>query len=316
VIEQDEGSVVIPAEQLPPNHRSGFVAVVGRPNVGKSTLLNAYLGQKIAIVSPKPQTTRTQILGILTLDQAQIAFVDTPGIHTPRHKFGQYMVTAALDTIPDADVILWLVDISQSPSPEDRVVAKAIQEKGGRAEVLLVLNKADLVAPDELETRAQAFLPLLTPVKRLSISALRGDNRDVLLQRIIEVLPPGPRYFPESQITDLQTRFIAAELVREAALDVLHQEVPHAMAVVVDEFRPRSRSLTYISAKLIVERESQKKIVIGKDGQVLAQIGKMARPQIEELVGTRVYLELWAQVRPKWRRKSKELRRLGYSLPD
>lgn len=316
VAEEDAGLVVPAMEELPPDHRSGYVAVVGRPNVGKSTLLNAFLGQKIAIVSEKPQTTRNQILGIPTLDRAQVVFVDTPGIHIPKHTFGEYMVQVAVGSIPDTDVILWLVDVSEPPTDEDRLVAEAIRTQGGPATVFLVLNKVDLVTREELGARAQAFEGLLEPSVSISVSALHGENRDELLAAIIANLPPGPRYFPQEQITDVQTRFVAAELVREAALNVLRQEIPHALAVIVDEFKEQSETLTRIGANIIVERDSHKKIVIGKKGQTLKQIGQLARPQIEELVGTKVYLELWVQVRPKWRKKKEELRRLGYSLPS
>ncbi|MFQ5611567.1 MAG: GTPase Era [Anaerolineae bacterium] len=312
----DEGLVVTPIEQLPPDHRSGFVAVVGRPNVGKSTLLNKLLGQKIAIVSRKPQTTRNQLLGILTLEQAQVIFIDTPGIHSPLHRFGEYMVQAAVQTIPDADVILWLVDVSQPPTEEDELVAEAIKEQGGRATTLLILNKIDLLSPKQAEPQARAFSSLYAPAASLLISALQGDNCDRLIELTIGYLPRGPRYFPPDQITDQQTRFIAAELVREAVLQVLHQEVPHALAVVVDEFKRRSPTMTYISATIIAERESHKGIIIGKKGQSLKRIGQVARPQIEELVGSKVYLELWVKIRPRWRKKKEELRRLGYWLGE
>ncbi len=301
---------------LPPDHRSGFVAVVGRPNVGKSTLTNYYLGQKIAIVSPKPQTTRNQLLGILTLSRAQIIFVDTPGIHKPHHKFGEYLVQEAVRAIPDSDVILWLADASAAPADEDRLVAEAIQSQKNRPPVILALNKIDLLSREDVLLRLAQFTELFQPNHTMPLSALRGDNRDELLNLIIETLPPGPRYFPEDQITDQHTRFIAAELIREAALQTLRQEVPHALAVLVEEFKERSQNLVYISAKLFVERESQKGIVIGKGGLTLKKIGQIARPQIEELVDAKVFLELRVKVRPKWRKKKEELKRLGYSVGD
>jgi GTP-binding protein Era len=318
-------------EALPPDHRSGFVAVVGRPNVGKSTLMNHFLGQKIAIVSPKPQTTRNQLLGILTVPigdsiedppealagcpPAQVIFVDTPGIHQPRHQLGQFLVNTAQEAILDADLRVWLVDAAGPADPEDRLVAAALHQAktAAPAPVLLVLNKIDLLASPEIDDAAAAFLELYPADAWLPVSATRGDNLTELLCQIIELLPPGPRYFPEDQVTDLQTRFIAGELVREAALNVLHQEVPHALAVQVLEFKQRSDDMTYISANIIIERPSQKKIVIGEKGAALKKIGQMARPQIETLVGTRVYLELWVKVRPKWRKKPGELRWLGYS---
>jgi len=301
---------------LPPDHRSGFVAVVGRPNAGKSTLINYYLGQKIAIVSPKPQTTRNRLLGILTLNRAQIIFVDTPGIHKPHHKFGEYLVQEAVRAIPDADAILWLADGSEAPTAEDRLVVEAIQSQKDRPPVILALNKIDLLSPEDVLLRLARFTDLFQPDLTIPISAARGDNRDELLDHIINILPPGPRYFPEDQVTDLQTRFIAAELIREAALQTLRQEVPHALAVLVEEFKERSQNLVYISAKIFVERESQKGIVIGKGGLTLKKIGRLARPQIEELVDAKVFLELRVKVRPKWRKKKEELKRLGYSVGD
>jgi len=322
-------------DDLPADHRSGFVAVIGRPNAGKSTLMNRFLGQKIAIVSHKPQTTRNQLLGILTLPSeihpelsaecspAQIIFVDTPGIHSPHHKFGEYLVDTALAAIPDADVVVWLVDASEPPNAEDRLVADALLETQAKAtrqgepppSVLLALNKIDLLSLEQLADIEKPFLELYPADDWLPLSATQGDNRTELLRRIIDNLPLGPRYYPEDQVTDQQTRFIAAELVREAALNVLHQEVPHALAVYVTEFKRRHEKLTYISANIVVERNSQKQIVIGQKGRSLKKIGQMARPEIEELVGTKVYLELWVKVRPKWRKKANELRWLGYAKP-
>ena len=299
---------------LPPDHRSGFVAVVGRPNVGKSTLMNAYLGQKIAIVSEKPQTTRNRLLGILTLEDAQIIFVDTPGIHAPLHKLGEYMVETAVRSIPDADVVLFIVDASVPPRGEDALVADAIREQVAELPVVTVLNKVDLL-PSPESLNAEAYLDMLQPTAWLPISAVRGDNRDELLELIIAQLPHGPRYYPEDQITDQQTRFIAAELIREAALGRLRHEVPYALAVVVDEFKPRSEDMTYVGATIYVERDSQKGIVIGQGGKTLKDIGKAARTEIEKLADTRVFLELWVKVRPKWRKKEDDLQRLGYANP-
>lgn len=299
---------------FPPDHRSGFVAVVGRPNVGKSTLMNAYLGQKIAIVSEKPQTTRNRLLGILTRQDAQIIFVDTPGIHAPLHKLGEYMVETAARAIPDADVVLFIVDASVSPTGEDALVADAVRERGAELPVVMALNKVDLL-PSLESLHAEAYLGMLQPNAWSPISAVRGDNRDELLELIIAHLPLGPRYYPEDQITDQQTRFIAAELIREAALRRLRHEVPYALAVVVDEFKRRSEDMTYVGATIYVERDSQKGIVIGQGGKTLKDIGKAARTEIERLVDTRVFLELWVKVRPKWRKKEDELRRLGYAMP-
>ncbi len=303
-------------DNLPANHRSGYVAVIGRPNVGKSTLLNAFLGQKIAIVSPKPQTTRNQLLGILTLDRAQIIFFDTPGIHKPHHKFGEYMVDIARRTIPEADVILWLVDGSEPPTRADELVAETIGAQKNRPLVILGMNKIDLLAADAIEPRLALFTVFFKPDVAAALSATDGTHRDELLETIIAHLPPGPRFFPADQVTDQQTRFIAGEIIREAALQTLRQEVPHALAVLVEEFKERSNGMVYISAKLFVERDSQKGIVIGQGGKTLKTIGQMARPQIEDLVAAKVFLELRVSVLPKWRKKKVALRRLGYSVED
>jgi GTP-binding protein Era len=282
--------------------------------VGKSTLMNAYLGQKIAIVSEKPQTTRNRLLGILTRDDAQIVFVDTPGIHAPLHKLGEVMVETAVRAIPDADVVLFMVDASVPPTGEDALVADAIRAGGEELPVVMALNKADLLSSPE-SPYADDYLALLQPAAWLLVSATRGDNRDELLDLVVAHLPLGPRYYPEDQITDQQTRFIAAELIREAALRRLRQEVPYALAVVVDEFKRRDEDMTYIGATIFVERDSQKGIVIGQGGRTLKDIGRTARTEIEKLLDTRVFLELWVKVRPKWRKKEEELRRMGYSVP-
>ncbi|MGD8398466.1 MAG: GTPase Era [Anaerolineae bacterium] len=310
------------ADELPEGHRSGFVAVLGKPNVGKSTLMNAYLGQKIAIVSPKPQTTRNRLLGILTMEKdrgdladAQIVFVDTPGIHRPHHKLGEYMVDTAVSTIPEADVVLFLVDLSRPPGGEDRQIADILQQVPD-VPVILGLNKLDQVPPDQAAAHAEAYRDLGEYDDWVLFSALTGQNRDQLLARIIEQLPPGPRYFPEEQVTDQQLRFMAAELVREQVLRHLHEEVPHSVAVVVDQFKERSEDMTYISANVFVERDTQKAIILGRGGRMIKRIGQDARREIQELLGTRVYLELWVKVRKKWRKDERELRRMGYALPS
>jgi GTP-binding protein Era len=320
--EADDLSGLLLSEELPAEHRSGFVAVVGKPNVGKSTLMNAYLGQKVAIVSPKPQTTRDRLLGILTLVRergdladAQIIFVDTPGIHKPLHKLGEYMVETAIRAIPDADVVLFLVDVSRPPNDEDSQIAEILQQRGSLP-VLLTLNKADLVNAEQATAFVEAYQALGEFAESMLVSALNGENLDTLLKATIERLPLGPRYYPEEQVTDQQIRFVAAELVREQVLNQLRQEIPYSVAVVVDQFKRRSEEMTYISANIFVERDTQKAIVLGQGGQMIKRIGQDARCQIEELVGTRVYLELWVKVRKKWRQSEKELQRLGYAMPS
>ncbi|MFQ5857832.1 MAG: GTPase Era [Anaerolineae bacterium] len=310
----DDDFGLILEDELPPDHRSGFVAVIGKPNVGKSTLINAWLGEKIAIVSPKPQTTRHRLRGILTRPDAQIIFVDTPGIHQPRHKLGEFMVETAAKSIPDADVVLFMVDVSEMPTAEDEQIARLI-EKHGQAPVILVLNKADLLPPEKVKPHSDACFKLVQYDDWMTISATRGDNREELLDMVVARLPQGPRYYPAHQLTDQNMRFIAAELIREQVLRFVHQEVPHAVAVVVEEWKQRREDLTYIGANIFVEKDSQKGIIIGQGGSMLKRIGRAAREEIVRLVGNRVYLELWVKVRKKWRKDEDALRRLGYALP-
>jgi GTP-binding protein Era len=295
---------------LPADHHSGFVAVVGRPSVGKSTLVNALVGQKVAIVSRKPQTTRNRILGILTREDAQIIFVDTPGIHQPLHRLGEYMVKTAEKAVPDADLVLFVADATVMPTDEDRQVAQLMSRSA--SPVIVVLNKMDRLPADEVQPHTEAYLALGHYVDWMMISALRCQNLDKLLAMIIAHLPPGPRYFPSGQITDLTERFIAGELVREQVLRLLQQEVPYAIAVVVDQFAERRPGLTDIAATIYVEKDSQKGIVIGRGGKMLREIGTAARQEIELMLGTQVFLELWVKVRRKWRSDEAALRSVGY----
>jgi GTP-binding protein Era len=302
-------------DDIPPGHRSGFVALIGRPNVGKSTLMNSLLGQKVAIVSPRPQTTRNRILGIMTQPEYQIIFVDTPGIHRPRHELGRYMVATAQSAIPDADVILFMVDVSVNPTREDKDIARLIAARTSDAPVILVMNKMDRLKPDRVEAHCEAYWGLGQGDWHqawMMTTATTGDNLDKLLERVVTALPQGPRYYPGDQITDQTERQIAAELIREQVLRYTRQEVPHSVAVVVEDFKARSETLTYVGANVFVERSSQKGIIIGKKGQMLRKIGAAARPQIERLTGTKVYLELWVKVSEGWRKDERWLRRLGY----
>lgn len=303
-------------DQLPADHRSGFVAVAGRPNVGKSTLINGWLGQKIAAISPKPQTTRQRLMGILTRPDAQVIFLDTPGLHKPQDRLGEFMVDQAQQALPDADVICLVVDGSAAPSSADRIVAQDITARASGVPVVLAINKVDLMPAGALQERVAAYRGLLPDAADwVVISALDEAGRADLLERIVRLLPLGPRYYPEDQVTDLQERFIAAEMIREQVLLFTHQEVPHSVAVLVDEFKERPDGLIYVSATIYVERDSQKKIVLGKGGQLIKQIGQGARVQIEELVDGKVYLELWVKVWEQWRKKDSRLRYLGYALP-
>jgi GTP-binding protein Era len=310
------------SENLAGDHRSGFVAVVGRPNVGKSTLINRLVGQKVAIVSPRPQTTRNRLLGILTLENVQVIFLDTPGIHAPKHRLGEAMVDTAVGALADADLVLWVVDVSVEPSEEDRQVAELLagtaaarRQIGPPLPLLLALNKVDRLGSRQQPDRMARYLALAPQADALAISAIRGDNLGRLQEIIIARLPFGPAFYPEDEFTDQQERFMTAELIREQVLRNLRDEVPHAVAVLVNEFKPRREDLTYIAATVYVERDSQKAILLGANGAMIKRIGQAARLSIEQLLGTKAYLELWVKVRPRWRKRDEELRRLGYPPP-
>ncbi len=300
------------AENSTQSYRAGFVAVAGRPNVGKSTLINAVLRQKIAAVTPRPQTTRRQQLGILTLEHAQIVFIDTPGIHHPRHKLGERMNAEAEAALDDADVLLTIVDGSQPPHDEDHLLAEVIASVQVLPPQVLAVNKIDLIDQETLAARQAAFGALFPRATVMPISAAYGHNLAELLDLLISKLPEHPAFFPEDQITDLYEREIAADLIREAALLSLRDEVPHAIAIRIDEFKERGEGGAYIAATIFVERESQKPIVIGRGGEMIKRIGSMARREIEAMSGRKVFLDLRVKVRKNWRNNERMLSLFGF----
>jgi GTP-binding protein Era len=295
------------------NHfRSGFIAVMGRPNVGKSTLLNRLLQQTIAAVSPKPQTTRLQQLGILTTPEAQMIFIDTPGLHNPHHKLGEYMNRDALQALEDVDLALLVLDGSQPPHPEDEIFGHNLSGLKKRSPVLKVLNKIDLIPHDVLADRIQEYQTVEPEVEIIPISASQGKNLDELLEAIRGHLPPGPLLYPEDQITDLYEREIAADLIRASAMDLLDQELPHVIAVRIDEYQERGDKGAYIEATIFAERDSQKGILIGEGGKMIKSIGSAARKEIEAMSGRKVYLKLRVKVRKNWRNDENTLRLFGF----
>ena len=291
-------------------YRVGFVAVMGRPNVGKSTLINAIVGQKVAAVSPKPQTTRRRQEGILTTQNYQVILIDTPGVHQPRSKLGESMNIEAHSALKHCDMVLFMVDASQVPSDEDKMLASMLNSMVHPERILLVMNKIDLVQGDRIPEHQAAYQNLLPSTEVIHISATRGDNRDDLLQKIVAHLPIGEPFYPDEQVTDLFERDITADLIREACLNFLHYEVPHGIVVRIDEFTERNEQEAYIEATIFVEKESHKGIVIGQNGQMLKKIGTSARKEIEAMSGKRIFLQLRIKVRKNWRDDEKMVKQM------
>jgi GTP-binding protein Era len=297
--------------------RSGFIAILGRPNVGKSTLVNALLGQKVAAVSPKPQTTRKRQLGILTTEHYQLVFVDTPGIHNPRHKLGQYLNQEAQEALEGVDAILWLVDASAKPTDEDRQIGSLLDSTPRRTPLVLAVNKIDLTLEELLDARVEAYRALLKKEPQVVlISATENRNLDQLTELLVSLSPFREPEFDSEQVTDSYERDIAADLIREACLLNLRDEVPHGVGVRVDEFTERENGKLYIAATIFVERNSQKGILIGEGGSMMKTIGSQARKEIEEMGGHPVYLELRVKVLKDWRNDENAMLRLGYKIKN
>ncbi len=287
--------------------RSGFIAIIGRPNVGKSTLLNFLLGEKIAIISDKPQTTRNRILGIVNQPAAQMVFIDTPGIHKPMHKMNEHMVHTALATYNEVDVILLLVEATEPPGGGDKFIIETLSKV--KTPVFLLINKADLVKKENLLPLIQTYSALYRFEEIIPLSALQGDVGG-LIDAIIKRLPEGPQYFPEDQLTDQPERFIVSELIREKIFTLTKDEIPYSAAVVIEDMKEEPK-LTRVDAVIYVERESQKGILIGKGGAMLKRIGTLARQDAEKLLGAKIFLQLWVKVKKDWREDERMLKDLG-----
>ncbi|MBQ7704227.1 MAG: GTPase Era [Selenomonadaceae bacterium] len=290
-------------------YKSGFIAVIGRPNVGKSTLINKIIGQKIAIMSDKPQTTRSRIQCILTQDDAQFIFLDTPGIHKPKFKLGEYMLKAAEGTLKEVDAIFFVIDATEKFGGGEKYILERLNET--QQPVILVINKIDLLPRAEILPLIAAYSERYNFAATVPISAADGTNVDELLNEAKKFLPEGPKYYPADMVTDQPERLIISEIIREKILHVTEDEVPHSVAVDIEEITARKKDLTYIRATIYVERNSQKGILIGKGGELLKGVGQNARPEIEMLLGTKVFLDLWVKVKKDWRNSAGALQSFG-----
>lgn len=295
------------------DYRSGFVTIIGRPNVGKSTLMNRLIGQKIAITSDKPQTTRNRIRTVLSLPQGQIVFLDTPGIHKAKNRLGDYMVNVAEHTLEEVDVILWLVEPTNYIGAGERHIIERLKKV--KTPVFLVINKTDTLKKDEVLPFIDIYRKELDFREVVPVSALRGDNTDELVKCILKYLPEGPAFYEEDTLTDQPMRQIVSELIREKALRLLKEEIPHGIAVTVESMKYR-KDICDIDATVICEKDSHKGIIIGKGGQMLKKIGSLARPEIEDMLECRANLQLWVKVRKDWRDNDLQLRNFGYDPKD
>ncbi|WP_314112099.1 GTPase Era [uncultured Granulicatella sp.] len=294
--------------------KSGFVAIVGRPNVGKSTFMNYVLGQKIAIMSDKAQTTRNKIQGVYTNKDCQIVFLDTPGIHKPKHELGNFMVESAYSALKEVDAVLFMVNAAEKRGPGDDFIIEKLKKI--KTPVFLVLNKIDLISPDELLDRVESYQETIPFAGIIPISVLQGNNVQELMTTLTNHLPEGPQYYPSDQITDHPEYFVVSELIREKILHLTKEEIPHSVAVTVDKMQKDEFDKVHVYANIIVERPTQKGIIIGKGGKLLKEIGVRARKDIEQLLGNKVYLELWVKVEKDWRKKKSHLQDFGYRTTD
>lgn len=291
--------------------KSGFISIIGRPNVGKSTFMNRVIGEKIAIMSDKAQTTRNKIQGVYTSEEAQLVFLDTPGIHKPKHKLGNFMVNTAEQTLNEVDLVLFMINAKEGFGRGDEFIINMLQKV--KQPVYLIINKIDQVHPDELLPIIEEYRTKYEFEEIIPISALEGNNVDHLLNTMVSLMPEGPQYYPEDQITDHPERFVIGELIREKALHLTHEEIPHSIAVAIDSIDEREENdKVYVQATIVTERPSQKGIIIGKQGKMLKEIGQRAREDIEALLGTKIYLDLWVKVQKDWRNRPSQLQDFGY----
>ena len=290
--------------------KSGFVAIIGRTNVGKSSLLNKMAGKKVSIISEKPQTPRNKILHVINREGSQVIFLDTPGVHKPKHKLGEQLVQVALQTLKEVDAILFLVEADQPPGPGDKYIINKFQHL--KTPILLVINKIDLVRHEDLLPLIEQYSKLYSFTEIIPVSALTGENLPSLVETLERYLPEGPKYYPDDMVTDRPESFIMAELIREKVLHLTSQEVPHSVAVVIEELVKRPNDVVAVRAIIYTERESQKGILIGKGGNVLKKVGQLAREDMERLLGSKIFLELWVKVRPGWRNKEDQIWNFGY----
>uniref|UniRef100_A0A7C3SMJ1 GTPase Era n=1 Tax=Dictyoglomus turgidum TaxID=513050 RepID=A0A7C3SMJ1_9BACT len=294
------------------NTKLAYISIIGKPNAGKSTLLNLLVGEKVSIVADKPQTTRQRILGVLTLEDAQFIFLDTPGWFPSKHLLGEYMQKTIKQTVEDSDIVLYVIDATLELDEDNKTLLQFVKEQ--KKPYLVLLNKIDAVSPKILEERKKEIISLgVDPNNIIEISALYGTNKDLLLEKLKELAPEGEFLYPPDMLTDQTDKFWISEIIREKIIHLTHQEVPHSVAVYVDEIDERKNGqLIYIRATIIVERPTQKAILIGKNGQMLKKIGTLARMELEEYFKKQIYLDLWVKVREKWRKKPEILRELGY----